>query len=51
MTKPEIILVGVGGHCRSCVDVIEWEGRFDILGIVDRAERRLFPAGLSLDNG
>jgi len=37
MTKPKIILVGAGGHCRSCIDVIEQEGRFDILGIVDKS--------------
>ncbi len=36
MTKPKIILVGAGGHCRSCIDVIEQEGRFDILGVVDQ---------------
>jgi sugar O-acyltransferase (sialic acid O-acetyltransferase NeuD family) len=33
--KPEIILVGGGGHCASCIDVIEQEGRFRISGIVD----------------
>jgi sugar O-acyltransferase (sialic acid O-acetyltransferase NeuD family) len=36
MIKPKIILVGAGGHCRSCIDVIEQEGRFDILGVVDQ---------------
>ena len=36
MTKPKIVLVGAGGHCRSCIDVIEQDGRFEILGIVDR---------------
>lgn len=33
--KPEIILIGAGGHCRSCIDVIEEEGTFKIAGIVD----------------
>jgi sugar O-acyltransferase (sialic acid O-acetyltransferase NeuD family) len=36
--KTEIILLGAGGHCRSCIDVIEAEGRFSIAGIVDRVE-------------
>lgn len=30
-----LILLGGGGHCRACVDVIEMERRFKILGIVD----------------
>ncbi len=38
--KPKIILVGGGGHCRSCIDVIEQEGRFDIGGIIDLPEKR-----------
>lgn len=36
MSKPKIILIGGGGHCRSCIDVIESEGRFEIAGIVER---------------
>lgn len=33
--KPNIILVGGGGHCISCIDVIEQEDKFQIAGIVD----------------
>lgn len=33
--KPEIILVGGGGHCNSCIDVIEQENKFQIAGVVD----------------
>jgi len=33
--REDIILVGGGGHCRSCIDVIEAEGRFTIRGVVD----------------
>lgn len=36
MIKPEILLIGAGGHCRACIDVIEAEGRFSIAGIVER---------------
>jgi sugar O-acyltransferase (sialic acid O-acetyltransferase NeuD family) len=32
---PKIILVGGGGHCISCIDVIEQEEKFQIAGIVD----------------
>jgi sugar O-acyltransferase (sialic acid O-acetyltransferase NeuD family) len=34
-TKEDIILVGGGGHCKSCIDVIESEGRYIIKGIID----------------
>ena len=32
----EIILIGGGGHCKSVIDVIEQEGKFNIAGIVDK---------------
>jgi sugar O-acyltransferase (sialic acid O-acetyltransferase NeuD family) len=35
MKKEQIILVGGGGHCTSCIDVIEQENRFSIEGIID----------------
>ena len=31
----KIVLVGGGGHCRSCVDVIEQQAEFEIVGVVD----------------
>jgi len=34
--KPSILLIGGGGHCKSCIDVIEQKGRFAIAGIVDK---------------
>ena len=34
----EIILIGGGGHCKAVIDVIEQEGRFKIIGIVDKPE-------------
>ena len=33
--KPKLILVGGGGHCIACIDVIEQEDKFEIAGIVD----------------
>ncbi len=38
--KEKIILIGGGGHCKSCIDVIEKEDNFDIAGIVDLPEKR-----------
>ena len=31
----DLLLIGGGGHCRSCIDVIEAEGLFKIRGIVN----------------
>lgn len=36
--KP-IILIGGGGHCISCIDVIEKGGEYEIKGILDLAEK------------
>jgi sugar O-acyltransferase (sialic acid O-acetyltransferase NeuD family) len=33
-----IVLIGGGGHCRSVIDVIEQEGQFKIVGIIDKPE-------------
>lgn len=33
----KLILIGGGGHCKSCIDVIQAEGRFEIAGIVENA--------------
>ncbi len=38
--KDSIILIGGGGHCRSCIDVIEQGGHFSIVGIVDVPEEK-----------
>ncbi|KFN40560.1 MAG: acetyltransferase [Sulfuricurvum sp. MLSB] len=36
--KPEILLVGGGGHCKALIDVIEAAGQYTIAGIIDRPE-------------
>jgi len=38
-TQEKILLVGGGGHCKACIDVVEEEGRFQIVGIIDRHEK------------
>lgn len=35
----KIYLIGAGGHCCSCIDVIESTGEFQILGIFDVQEK------------
>lgn len=37
--RKQLILIGGGGHCKSCIDVIEQEGKFDIHGILDSPEK------------
>lgn len=34
----KILLIGGGGHCKSCIDVIEQEGKYSIAGIIDKKE-------------
>ncbi len=36
--KKKIILIGGGGHCKSVIDVIELEGKYEIAGIIDKKE-------------
>lgn len=37
--KEKIILIGGGGHAKSCIDVLEQENEFEIIGILDIKER------------
>ena len=34
MRKSELIVIGAGGHSRSCIDTIEQEGKYKIAGLV-----------------
>lgn len=36
--KEKIVLIGGGGHCRSAIDVIEQENKYEIIGIIDTKE-------------
>ena len=40
MIKPSLILIGAGGHARSCIDVIEQQGYFEIAGLIGLPEQR-----------
>ncbi len=37
----KIILVGAGGHCVSCIDVIEKEKKFKIFGLVNNEKKKI----------
>jgi len=34
----DIVLIGGGGHCKSVIDVIEQQGEYKVVGIVDQPE-------------
>ena len=34
----KIILIGGGGHCKSVIDIIEQEAKFEIAGIIDKPD-------------
>ena len=36
----KIILIGAGGHCVSCVDVIELQHKFKIAGLIDNKKEK-----------
>jgi sugar O-acyltransferase (sialic acid O-acetyltransferase NeuD family) len=38
MNKPDIILIGAGRHACACIDVIELENKFRIVGLIGRQE-------------
>lgn len=40
MTKPQIILIGAGGHAVSCIDVVEQEGKYGIAGLVGDVDQK-----------
>lgn len=35
MIKKKIILIGGGGHCKACIDVIEHTNDYQIMGVLD----------------
>lgn len=38
MSKPNLILIGAGGHAHACIDVIEQHGQYQIAGLVGTPE-------------
>ena len=37
----KILLIGAGGHARSCIDVLEEENQFEIAGLIEKDERNI----------
>jgi len=44
MVMPQIILIGAGGHARSCIDVIECQGVYQVAGLVGLSRQKDFMA-------
>ena len=40
MKNKPLILIGGGGHCKSCIDVIEATEQFSIKGIIDLSKKK-----------
>lgn len=40
MKKKPLVLIGGGGHCVSCIDVIENQGDYEIIGILDLPDKK-----------
>jgi FlaA1/EpsC-like NDP-sugar epimerase len=36
MSKKDVILIGAGGHARSCIDVIEQDGGYRVAGLIGK---------------
>ena len=34
MRKPSLLLIGAGGHAKSCIDTIEQEDKYQVIGLV-----------------
>ncbi len=39
-TGNSILLIGGGGHCKYCIDVIKQGGKYQIAGVVDLPEKQ-----------
>lgn len=37
--KNKIILIGGGGHCHSVIDVVELSAEYEIVGVIDQADK------------
>ncbi len=42
MKKKPLILIGAGGHAKSCIDVIENDKKYYIFGVIDNTKKREF---------
>ena len=36
MPKPKVLVVGAGGHAAACIDIIEAENKYKIIGLIGK---------------
>ena len=36
----KIILIGAGGHAKACIDVIEEENKYKIIGVIEKVKTK-----------
>ena len=48
MEKEKLIIIGAGGHARSCTDILLQNGEYDIAGCVDRSYSISDPAFMNI---
>ena len=42
MLKKKIIVIGAGGHAKSCIDILESTKKFKLVGIVEKKKIKSF---------
>ena len=40
MKKTKVLIIGSGGHAKSCIDVIENSKKFNIVGLIDNDKKK-----------
>lgn len=41
MKKTKVLIIGSGGHAKSCIDVIENSKKFNIVGLIDNDKKKM----------
>ena len=37
----ELIIVGAGGHAKACIDVIEKQSKYKIIGLIEQPDLKI----------
>ena len=42
VNKKKLLLIGSGGHAKACIDVVELEKKYEIVGLIDIKKTIIF---------